>query len=190
MAASNNTFPPLVSGSSTDLLDQKQLYGKDVLASCLIQTSQADQFFNPEACGLTGYAYNGTYHQGGVPVPLQASWFNEAPSAWRGQQAAFPQQAVVVLTDAGLSILDRAKNLEMWMLFMRGDMLAYTNNFLANMKVPAGFTPRAVTYQNGIVSVLQYPDAGSAYTWVFALHLDFLHDIVYADCSIDESVPL
>ena len=91
MATTNNTFPPLVSGTSSDLMGQKQLYGKDVLASCLIQTSQSDQFFNPEVCGLTGYAYNGVYHQNGVQVPLQASWLLEPVSPWRGQNRPIPE---------------------------------------------------------------------------------------------------
>lgn len=186
MAATNNTFPPLVSGSSSDLIGQKHLYGQGVLTSCLIQTTQADQFFNPEAGQLTGYAADGSYYQNGVVVPLQASWFLEPPSPWRAEARGFPRQGVVLVTDAGLSILDRTKNLEMWMMFMRGDLLAYTNNFLTVQKVAAGFTPRQVTYQNGIISVTQAPDPGSTFNNIYTLHIDFLHDTIYVDCTIDE----
>jgi hypothetical protein len=121
-----------------------------------------------------------------VLVPLRASWFSEAPGPWRSGSPEFPTRAVVLVTDAGLSILDRDNGLEMWMMFMRGDLLAYTNNFLAGQRTPAGFTPREVTYQNGIISITQYPDPGSTFTGVYTLHLDFLHDNIYADCSINE----
>lgn len=175
-----NTWPPLLSGGSQDELIQTQLYGKEVIASALFEAAPDDEFFFPVDGVLSGFAFDGRLYQNGAQVPATdpASWFSEAPSTHRGTRAQFPQRGLVLLTDAGLSIIDLESRYAMWMVALRGDGFGLTHNFLGNI---SGFQPSGVSYQNGRVVVTMAPDAGSVFTAPVFIVFDFTLDNIYME---------
>lgn len=176
----SNTWPPLLSGTSTDPVGREQLYGKEVIASDIIQADISDVFFNPKELKHTGFASDGVYYHEGEALlgHVRASWYLEDPGPYRGAKPAFPSVGIVLATDAGISILDRANEWALWMLFIRADHYAYTNNFL---NTPSGFHPVGVSYKAGRVVVSLAPDAGSMYQASAALVLDYVADRIYIE---------
>lgn len=178
---SKNTFPPLISGNSSDFAGQRQLLGSSIVDSMLIQRSSNDLFFNPQN-GLTGYGYDGTYYQNGVQNPNSlASWFSEPPGDNRGNLATFPNSALVLLTDAGVSILDTTSHLDMWMVFARVDQGAFTLNFSGQIM---GYRPRFLSYTSGAILVSMSPDAGSQVLGNACIVIDFINDRAYVDVAL------
>lgn len=177
-----NTWPPLISGASSDSAGRQQLNGQEILGSAMFEAKISDGFFYPVECALTGFAYDGLLYQNGADASsggaARASWYTEAPGPWRGDRAAFPQRGVILLTDAGLSILDLDSKWALWMSFLRGDTLAFTHNALGTI---AGFVPQEVTYANGRVMVALAPDPGSDFKSPTTLVFDFVQDAVYMD---------
>lgn len=175
-----NTWPPLLSGGSQDELLQTQVYGKEILASALFEAGPDDEFFFPVDGVLTGFAYDGKLYQNGAEVPAvdPASWFSEEPGPFRGTRAQFPQRGLILVTDAGLSILDLESRYAMWMIALRGDNFGLTHNFLNNI---SGFTPSSVSYQNGRVVVSLSPDAGSVFTAPVFIIFDLVLDRIYME---------
>lgn len=144
-----------------DFIDQ------NIVASCLIQSYTDDSFYNPVVNSHTGYAFDGNYYSLGVIVNghQKASWFTEyGTNPFRGDQAAFPAYGLVLLSPVSLVILDQsvsvqlATQLPLWMQFVLGDNNALANNFNGSEQ---GFTPSAVCYADGIISVTYTPDAGN-----------------------------
>src|SRR5271157_2954292 len=144
-----------------DFIDQ------NIVASCLVQSHTDDSFYNPVVNSHTGYAFDGNYYSLGVPVNghQQASWFTEfGTNAYRGSTAIFPAFGLVLLSPVSLVILDQSKSvtqaaqLPMWMQFLLGDNNALANNYNGSTQ---GFTPSAVCYADGIISVTYQPDAGN-----------------------------
>lgn len=124
-----NTFPPLVSSTSLDYQGIQQLIGSEVLSSCNIRAEANDLFFNP-INGLTGYAFDGAYYDNGVVTPLYASWASEGPGLYRGSKMDFPEKALVLATEGGLTIFDQAANsFSVWMSFIQSDLYALLNNY-------------------------------------------------------------
>jgi hypothetical protein len=175
-----NTWPPLLSGGSQDELLQTQLYGKEVIASVLFEAAPDDEFFFPVDGVLSGFAFDGKLYQNGAEVPAvdPASWFSEEPGAYRGTRPQFPQRGLVLVTDAGLSIIDLESRYAMWMVALRGDGFGLTHNFLDNI---SGFTPTGVSYQNGRVVITLSPDAGSVFTAPVFIVFDFTLDNTYME---------
>lgn len=175
-----NTWPPLLSGGSQDELLQVQVYGKEITASVLFEAAPDDEFFFPVDGVLTGYGYDGKLYQNGAEVPAEdpASWFSEEPGAYRGTRAQFPQRGLVLVSDAGMSIIDLESRYAMWMISLRGDNFGLTHNFLNNI---SGFIPSGVSYQNGRVVVTMSPDPGSTFTAPVFIVFDFVIDRVYME---------
>jgi len=124
-----NTFPPLVSGTSLDFQGLQQLVGTTVWASCVVNTSPSDLFFNPSS-GLTGFGFDGFYYNSSVVSSTTASWATESFNSNRGGSISFPTNALILATDDGLTIFDQSKNqFEVWMSFVQGDLNAFFNNF-------------------------------------------------------------
>lgn len=148
-----------------DFIDQ------NILASCLIQPHDDDSFYNPVRNLHTGYAFNGQHYTLGVQDTgstfagnLQASWWTETNNLYRGDQQDFPTYGLVLLSPVSLVILDQgtpvsvATALPLWMQFVLGDYNALANDFNGAIQ---GFTPSAVCYADGIVSVTYVPDSGN-----------------------------
>jgi hypothetical protein len=181
MSTNKNTFPPLISGTSLDPVGGKQLSGDKIIHSLRVEKTPIDPFFNPQI-GLTGYAYNGVYYENGLMISgaSPASWFTEAPGVFRGLVAPFPSNALVLLTDASISIMDITAEMTMWMVFLRGDTTAFCHNF---DKYQSGFKPVSVSYSNGAILVNLSSDAGATTKGNAALILDFANDKVRLDMS-------
>ena len=177
-----NTWPPLIGPNSWDGGGQRQLYGKTVLASCMVLYGDADEFFHPVALGLTGYSYQGVAYQNGAESGQPAaSWSTEAKGFSRGGSAEFPTKALVLVTDAGITILDtRGDAYSLWMLFLRGDTFAYTHNPSGEI---SGCWASHVGYQNGRILVTLTPDVGAENQNPMFLVLDFIHNRIYLEQS-------
>ena len=176
-----NTWPPLISADSWDGQSRKQLYGKDVLASALIEAEPSDEFFYPVDGRLSGYSSDGVLFQNGAEADTdrRASWFQEEPGAFRGDAREFPRRGLVIVTDAGLSILSlEDDSYTMWMLALRGDSLAFSHNFLGSI---AGFYVADVHYQTGRVTISLEPDPGSEFKAPVFITFDFARDEIYMD---------
>ena len=81
---------------------------QDIVASALIEPSDADPFFNPAALSHNGYDRNGDWYTDGAvnPAVPKASWWQEfsaLPGPFRGSAAAFPQYGLVLLSPAAAS---------------------------------------------------------------------------------------
>jgi len=176
-----NTFPPLLSGSSWDAGGLHQLVGNEVFASALATFSKSDAFYSPAEGELSGFAADGYMYRLGVKdETMSAPWAVENPNLWRGKKRDFPANGLILLTDAGLSIIDRDDNYALWMLFIRRDDFAFTNNPFD--KLTAGFHPRALSFHNGIISVHCTPDVGAIqFMDLITLYIDFVKDQVYFD---------
>ncbi len=175
-----NTWPPLISGTSLDASGAQQLYGQAVVGSFRVDAQPNDGFFFPLVNQFTGFAADGQAYQNGAPVGgAPASWFSEAPGKYRGSRPTFPTDAILLLTDAGVSVLDQDNEFAMWMLFLRGDFQAYTNNRYAEVR---GWVPTGISYQSGRIVVEMKSDPGSQILPVAAcLVFDFTSDSVYLD---------
>lgn len=178
-----NTWPPLVSAASWDERGQKQLYGKQVLASTLFEADPTDEFYFPVDGLLTGYSSEGILFQNGAAVPgaERASWYLEEPGPYRGEGRAFPQRGLVLLTDAGLSILSLEDRYATWMIALRGDSMAYTHHFLDSV---SGFKATSVGYQNGRVIISMDPDLGSEFLAPVFIVLDLVQDKIYMERGV------
>lgn len=187
-----NTFPPLISGSSYDGELDKQLYGSSVICSCYICKDAEDPFYYPTAHSLTGYAADGLEYVNGVSnLGSYASWYSENHSEFRGSKRAFPDSALVVITDLSIGIYDRDKGFDVWMIILRETYKAFPANIFANMQpgvlnkaIADGFRPSRVTYSSGVLSVLMSPDPGSQYTYPIVWHLDLSKDRMYVDLTL------
>jgi hypothetical protein len=146
---------------------------QNVLATIAINARNNDPFFNPEALGLTGYAYNGFYYTLGVQSSTQASWFTEGEGLFRGSSAPFPQSSVVILSDVALSIVDQDQSLDLWMTFLIQDNYALPNNYNYTAQ---GFKPSGLEYACGRIVVNYTPDPGSQSPNVMSVTLDFVND--------------
>src|SRR5271156_1625850 len=96
---------------------------QSIQTSLLIVPQDNDPFYNPTQLALTGYGFDGNLYDGGVRatavfVPyqsLQASWFTEAQSSYRGPLQSFPGAALVLLSQVALTILDETSSeLPLW----------------------------------------------------------------------------
>ncbi len=164
--------------------------GQSIITSCLIQIRDDDSFFNPVALQHTGFAYDGNHYTGGVlslagsPPVAQASWYLENPSLFRGVERAFPTAGLVLLSPAAMSIFDDSSvPLTLWMGFLLGDGLALSDNYTYGAEI-VGYTPSAVQYANGIITVTMTPDPGSANQSILAVNIDFGQDTAYLDNSV------
>ena len=165
---------------------------QDIQASALILMRDDDSFYNP-TLGHYGFAADGTRYTAGVQDsvsgPVYASWYTELPSAYRGSKATFPNAGLILLSKASLVILDETtRALNLWMQFLLADTLALTNNFENGT---LSFTPRSLTYADGVISVIYEPDegatditpgAGAASHMVVTL--DFTQDKAYLDVAV------
>jgi hypothetical protein len=140
---------------------------QNIVSSCLIQAHTDDSFYNPVVNSHTGYAFDGSYYSLGVVdnSHIKASWFTEfGTNPFRGSQASFPQFGVALLSPFSLVILNQgtavshAEDLPLWIQFLLGDNNALANNFDGSVQ---GFTPSAVCYADGIISVTYVPDSGN-----------------------------
>jgi hypothetical protein len=146
---------------------------QNIVSSCLIQGHTDDSFYNPVQNSHTGYAADGSYYSAGVlqTTHAKASWFTEFGSnPFRGDQAAFPEFGIALLSPVSLVILDQTKSvaqaeqLPLWMQFILQDNNALANNFNGAVQ---GFLPASVIYADGIVSVTYSPDSGNQPNWDF-----------------------
>jgi hypothetical protein len=158
--------------ASYDYLDQS------LSASLLILPYDNDGFFSP-GIGLTGFAFDGTHYTNGIQDagPVFASWYVEAPGPYRSTTKAFPSQAIVILSQVALTIMDGTINFPpLWMQFILQDSAGLANNF-SNQLI--GFTPKFLTYSNGVLSVIAPPDAGSTIQSNMILTFDFVADQIF-----------
>jgi hypothetical protein len=178
-----NTFPPLISGTSVDFLGQRQLLGGRILDSLTVKRTSTDLFFNPQG-GLTGFGADGYYYEKGQKDPSRvASWFEEPLGPTRGPLKSFPSGALVLLTDASISIMDITDlSMNMWMLFIRTDLGAFAHNF---QNAVAGYIATKLSYVSGGILVNLTPDIGSTVKGSAVLVIDFINDGVRIDFSID-----
>lgn len=185
-----NTFPPLISGSSWDAGGMRQVLGNVIISSVLASFSTTDAFYSPIEGELSGFAADGFFYNVGVKdETTSAPWALEPQGPWRGKKREFPNNALILLTDASLSIIDRDDNYALWMLFIRRDDFAFTNNPFD--KVVAGFTPRSLSFHNGIINVHCTPDTGADdFEDLITLYIDFVKDQVYFDSPSRPTVAL
>lgn len=150
---------------------------QNIVASCLIQGHTDDSFYNPVPNSHNGYAADGNFYAEGVlqSTHAKASWFTEfGTNPFRGDQAAFPEFGIALLSPVSLVILDQTKSvahaeqLPLWMQFLLQDNNALANNFNGAVQ---GFLPSGVVYADGIVSVTYSPDAGNQAPWNFDVWL-------------------
>jgi hypothetical protein len=172
-----------------DYLDQ------NIVASALIQPHNNDSFYNP-TLGHDGFAFNGRRYTAGRedPGPVLASWFTEPFGQFRGDSAAFPPFGLILLSPVSLVILDESiptldpKTLTLWMQFLLSDNFALTNNFNRALD---GWTPSALSYADGVISVTYVPDEGSQIGGLplatdsnMVVNIDFAQDSVFADVAV------
>jgi hypothetical protein len=160
-----------------DYLDQ------DIQATAIARVRDDDSFFNP-SLGHNGFAADGTRYTVGIQDggPIFATWYSEAPGPFRGSTPAFPNQALILLSKAALTILDETtRSLNLWMQFLVADVYALTNNFDNSTN---GWTPKDLTWADGVISVTYVPDKGSSgITSPMVVNIDFTRDAVYLDVS-------
>lgn len=183
----DSTYPPLVSNLSTDSLGSVQQYGNHVYCSYLIRSTSDDPFFNPVTKGLTGYAADGFWYKNGVQNRFnRAPWWAEAlgggDQLTRGATQEFPTSAIVLVTDGGISILDLSDNLNMWMIFKKGSVNAYSDTF--GLDEGAILLPKSVGYSGGTVSITFEPQPSSTVTSVVSLNIDFTQDTIMLDLAV------
>jgi hypothetical protein len=135
---------------------------QNIVSTQLIQPKDDDSFYNP-TIGHYGFAADGTHYTAGVQDsvsgPVYASWYSETPGPYRGTGAVFPSAGLVLLSKVALTILDgTTPKLNFWMQMILADDLALTNNFNGST---IGFTPRSLTYADGVISVIYAPDEGA-----------------------------
>lgn len=154
-----------------------------IRATTLISPYDSDTFFHPEL-GLTGYGFDGFWYNAGTKnlIHSKASWALEAPSQFRGTTLAFPTLALVLLSEASLTIVDASTTtFPLWMLFLLQDKGALTDNPLNDA---VGFTPREVEFANGTLVVTYAPDPGSSNQGIMVITIDFKRDTVYRDMAV------
>lgn len=150
-----------------------------IQSSLLIVPKDDDPFYNPVSLGHTGFAFDGTLYDGGVQVggPVYASWYSEAPGAFRGNLPAFPLAALVLLSRVALTVVDETQfSLPLWMQFVLADNYGLSNNFNTQL---VGWTPQSLTYGGGIIAVGYQPDAGSQNQNTLSVNVDFVQDSIY-----------
>jgi hypothetical protein len=167
-----------------DYLDQS-LY-----SSIIILPFNNETFFHP-GLGLTGFSFDGTHYTNGVqdPGPLFASWYSEAPGPYRSASKPFPSQAVVILSQVSMVIMDATKEifigtratLPFWMQFLISDNFMLGNNIEDQF---IGFTPQKLTYSNGVISVIGTPDSGSYIQSNVVFTVDFINDVGYCYLAV------
>jgi hypothetical protein len=181
-----SSYPPLISNFSQDLLGDIQLYGNNVYCSCLVPAQSTDLFYNPSyAGGLTGFAADGFYYTSGVQNPtLIAPWFSEVTGGGdkttRGDTQGFPTNALILVTDQSIAILDQVDNMSMWMIFKKGVNNAYSDTFGI---VGAAFIPSSVNFSSGVLSVTFSPAPGTGSTALVVLNIDFVKDFIFIDTA-------
>lgn len=167
---------------------------EDIVASALIQPHDNDSFYNPVINGHNGYAANGSLYINGTLIShASASWFTENAGPYRGDGSAFPTYGIVLLSKTSLVILDGGiptlvpQNLALWMQFLLCDEFALTNNFDQALN---GWTPNALTYADGRISITYFPDEGNQIIdsppridGNLVLTIDFTRDLVYLDVA-------
>jgi hypothetical protein len=159
---------------------------QEVVATCLIQSSDIDSFYNPTALTHTGYAFDGFYYTNGVQDSTRrASWFIEGTSSYRGSGQPFPSSGLVILSRVALTILDVTTvtaGLVLWMQFLMDDSFMLTDNFNGGLQ---GFSPKGLSYADGILSVEYSTNPGStAVTTAMVGTIDFSQDKAYVDVAI------
>jgi hypothetical protein len=161
-----------------------QYLSQPVLASLSFGVKDDDSFFNPTGLGHTGFAFDTNHYTAGVLDAGHAapSWTAEGSSATRGPLAAFPEQTVVVISEASFAILDATTDaLNLWMLFYLCDFFAYPSTFAGDV---ASFTAESATWASGLLSIT-LKAVSSASTFAGAvLTYDFAADSVYVDYSL------
>ena len=179
------TSSQLIQGGTKDAKNKPKLLGNQILGSCIIQKDLKDGFFNPNLGG-TGYCSDGFWYDEGVKNPLQrASWYLEPESTTRGGTKIFPDRALVLVTDAAITILDMNNNLDLWMTFIRLDRGAYCHNPAG---VLFGTTATHVSYCNGTLLVSLRPDAGSVDDGDHLLIINFREDTVTLEGTTTRSL--
>lgn len=182
-----SSFPPLISDKSRDLAGNIQQYGDRVFCSCLISKDPNDLFFNPTfGSGLTGYGWNGSFYKDGAEFPAtKAEWWSEAvgggDQSTRGAITDFPKNGLVLVSEGSISILDRDDSLNMWMIFKKGASRAYSDTF--SLEETLKLQPKEVRYNNGKITVLLVPQAGSLPPHPVVLTIDFVEDFIYVETS-------
>jgi hypothetical protein len=152
---------------------------QSIQSSLLIIPKDNDPFYSPVALGHTGFAFDGTLYDGGVQVagPIYASWYSEAPGAFRGNLRSFPLAALVLLSKVAMTVLDETQfSLPLWMQFVLADSYGLSNNF--NDQI-VGWTPQSLTYGGGIIAVGYQPDAGSDNQNIVSVNVDLVQDAIY-----------
>lgn len=176
-----NTFPPLISGASVDLLGNKQLYGSLIRDSLVVHASDNDPFFHP-TLGLTGYSWEGKKYSNGVLISGTASWANEIPGMFRGYDSSFPTNALILLTDLCLGIYDIDNDLSTWMIILRKDRGAFTHSLSDSSSwvgyEDSGFVPVGLEYTSGRVLIHMVSDRGSTLKGGMLVGLNFSSDSV------------
>lgn len=150
---------------------------QEIQSSLLIVPKDNDPFFFPTQLAHTGFAFDGFFYDQGVKTAAQASWFLEPQGPYRGPLPSFPEAALVLLSQAALTILDETNpSLPLWMQFLLNNANALTDNFSGDL---IGFTPTGLSYAAGILVVVYAPDAGSLDQSALAVNLDFTQDGAY-----------
>lgn len=113
---------------------------------------------------------------------LTADTGTVSPSPYRGEQQAFPNSGLILLSKVAMTLLDQTnRTLPLWMQFLLGDNYAMANNFNGLLN---GWTPRDLSYSDGVISIIYTPDLGSVtVTSTMIVSIDFVQDSVYLDVA-------
>jgi hypothetical protein len=151
-----------------------------VVGSTLVTAMEDDAFFYPQRLQFTGFACDGYWYEAGIQNPaIQASWATETPGPTRAGTPSFPTNALVLISQASLSIFDISSGtVQLWMLFYKNDEFSYPTNFIATA---SSYSPLSVAWSSGVLSVLLAPDAGSVAQASALLAIDFSQDAISLD---------
>ncbi|MHC4620425.1 MAG: hypothetical protein ACYTEQ_21975, partial [Planctomycetota bacterium] len=117
-----------------------------LLRGAFYYNTAGEDWANPVASSLTGYARDGNRYTAGVQDggPVQAPWASEAFSVTRGNRDDFPERVLIVWTEDTITIFDVTNfpaNLAMWMRFIANSafhIIGNTNQTITDVKMING----------------------------------------------------
>lgn len=153
------------------------ILNQPVISSAVITARNDDAFFFPNRLSFTGFGFDGFWYNNGTRNnAIQASWATEAASATRAGTPSFPTNALVLISQASISIFDISSGtLSFWMSFYKNDEYAFPTNFSTTS---SSYSPSTVSFSTGLLSILLNPDAGSAEQAHAVLSIDFSQDTI------------
>jgi hypothetical protein len=129
--------------------------GLNIVAQVVAPTTASEFSIATNLANLSSTSTSGVASQ-------VASWyaeFQEGGDNYRDDRGVFPQAGLILLSPVSLVILDETTGaLNLWMQFLLSDNYMFGNNFNGSNQ---GWTPSAVNYADGVISVTYLPDPGN-----------------------------